>query len=210
MTPSSSDARFCYDTIAFSSGLGAYLREILCAAALFFAASTAALSDDGHYCKLTAEDKAANAKLSFDDFDQKGASSTTWRALMNRGCPGIAADAADDYLVNGPAQTPEHHSDILFHEAQALAIMGDNAQASRLAAAAIPPDRAPHGDLDWTTYVEGTWAFLVKNRGALDAAASKLAAQPGEGNRIDADVLRGLQACFDKDYDTAYNTCRPK
>ena len=183
-------------------------RGIVLGAALLCASG--ALADDGHYCKLTAEDKAANAKLGFEDFDQKGSTPSTWRALMPRNCPGIAAEAADDYLVNGPALTPDQKSDVLFHEAQALAIMGDNAQASRLVAAAIMPDRGTHGDLDWTTYLTGTWAFLVNNRTALDAAAAKLGAEPGEGNRIDAAVLRGLRTCFDKDYDTAYNECRPK
>lgn len=72
------------------------------------------------------------------------------------------------------------------------------------------PDRGMRTDLDWTTYLTGTWAFLVNNRGALDAAAVKLSSEPGDGNHINANVLRGLQACFDKDYDTAYNDCRPK
>jgi hypothetical protein len=185
-------------------------RGILLGAALLCVGSGAAFADDGHFCHLTPEEKIANAKLGFDDFDQKGTTSSTWRALMHANCPGRAAEAADDYLVNGPPQTPEHKSDILFHEAQALAIMGDNAQASRVVSAAIPADRGMHGDLDWTTYLVGTWAFLVKDRATLDAASSKLAAEPGEDNRIDANVLRGLQMCFDKDYDTAYNDCRPK
>jgi hypothetical protein len=186
------------------------LRGIVLGTALFCAGVTSALADDGHRCKLTAEDKAANAHLSFDDFDQKGALPSTWRALMNRDCPGRAAEAADDYLVNGPPLTPDEKSDVLFHEAQALAIMGDNAQASRLVAAAIMPDRGGRGDLDWTAYLTGTWAFLVNNRSALDEAAAKLAAEPGESNRTNANVLRGLQACFDKSYDDAYNACRPK
>jgi hypothetical protein len=185
-------------------------RGILLGAVLLCAGINVAFADDGHFCHLTPEEKIANAKLSFDDFDQKGTTSSTWRALMKADCPGRAAEAADDYLVNGPMLTPDQKSDVLFHEAQALAIMGDNAQASRLVSAAIPPDRSGHGDLDWTTYLEGTWAFLVKDRTPLDAATAKMMAEPGETNRIDANVLRGLQACFDKDYDTAYNDCRPK
>lgn len=186
------------------------LRGIFCAALLLCASATAAFADDGHVCHLTPEEKIANAKLSFEDFDQKGTTSSTWRALMQANCPGRAAEAADDYLVNGPPQTPEHKSDILFHEAQALAIMGDNAQASRIVSAAIPADRGMHGELDWTTYLVGTWAFLVKDRTTLDAATTKMMAEPGEDNRINGNVLRGLQACFDKDYDTAYNDCRPR
>jgi hypothetical protein len=186
------------------------LRGAFCAAVLLCVGGSVAWADNGHSCHLTQEDKAANARLSFDDFDQKGSLPSTWRALMHANCPGRAAEAADDYLVNGPGLTPDQKSDVLFHEAQALAIMGDNAQASRLVSAAIPPDRSGHGELDWTTYLEGTWAFLVKDRAALDAAATRMMAEPGDSNRMDGNVLRGLQMCFDKDYDTAYNDCRPK
>jgi hypothetical protein len=161
-------------------------------------------------CRLTPDDKAANAKLSFDDFDQKGVTPSTWRKLEEAGCHLLAAEAADDYLAKGPVQTANHKSDTLFHEAQSLAFAGDDVNAARLVAAAIPPGRDTHGDLDWTSYLVGTWAFLVKDKPALDAAAAKMATEPGDPNRLDGGILLGLSRCFDKPYPAAYDTCRPK
>ena len=167
-------------------------------------------AQDGASCRLTAADKAANAKLSFDAFDQKGVSPSTWRQLENRGCHEGAVAAADDYLVNGPGLTASQKEDVLFHESQSLATLGRNEEAARLVAAAIPPDHASHGDLDWTTYLVGTWAFLVGNKPLLDASSATMAKEPGTPNRIDGAVLRGLSACFGKPYTVAYNACRPK
>lgn len=180
--------------------------------ALLFLAVVAYMPAASAYssCTLSAADKAANAKLSFDDFDQKGAVASTWRQLEQRGCHMRAAEAADDYLVNGPPLTPAHKSDVLFHEAQSLAIAGRNLEAARLVAAAVPPDHAGHGDLDWNAYLRGTWGFLAKDRSVLDDAIARMSGEPGEANRIDANVLRGLAMCFDRSYEEAYNKCRPK
>jgi len=167
-------------------------------------------AQDGASCLLTAADKVANAKLSFDDFDQKGVAPSTWRQLENRGCHERAVAAADDYLINGPALTASQKEDVLFHESQSLAMLGRNEDAAHMVAAAIPPDRANHGDLDWTTYLVGTWAFLVGNKPLLDASGATMAKEIGEPNRIDGAVLRGLSACFGKPYAVAYNDCRPK
>jgi hypothetical protein len=184
------------------------LREAICGVVLLCMSAGNAFADD--LCHLTAADKIANAKLSFDEFDQKGVSPSTWRALEKAGCHTKAVEAADDYLVNGPPQTPGIKSDILFHEAQSLAMAGDNAGAAHYVAAAIPPDRASHGDLDWTTYLIGTWAFLVKDRTTLGAATKKMMSEPGDDNHLDGAVLRGLSNCFDKSYEAAYDDCRPK
>ena len=181
----------------------------LCVAFTLSVLSANTAPADEAKCKLTPEDKAANAKLSFDEFDQMGVTASTWRALEEAGCHKLAVEAAEDYLVNGPVLTPSAKSDVLFHIAQSLAFDGDNPGAALMVTAAIPPGRDNHGDLDWTTYLIGTWAFLAKDRARLDAAATKVAAEPGNGNRIDGDVLKGLAACFDKPYAKAYVDCRP-
>lgn len=160
-------------------------------------------------CQLTAADKAANRTMSFDDFDQKGVAPSTWRALEVAGCHGLAAEAADDYLANGPAQTPGHKSDILFHEAQSLAMLGDNVTAARLVSAAIPAGREIAPSLDWTAYLVGTRAFLVKDRVTLDAAVQEMAREQGYLNRLDGGILAGQSRCFDKPYKEAYTLCRP-
>jgi len=164
----------------------------------------------GSKCRLSASEKMQNARLTFDDFDQKGTTSTTWRQLDSRGCHAVAAEAAEDYLINGPVLTASHKEDVLFHEAQSLALADKNSQAAQLVAAAIPADRVNHGDLDWTTYLVGTWAFLVNDKVLLDASANKMSVESGPENAIDAAVLRGLARCFNRPYRIAYGSCRPK
>jgi hypothetical protein len=184
------------------------MSRLLLLIALIFATCTAAGA--ASKCGLSSADKVANARLSFDEFDQKGATTSTWRQLEDRGCHAAAVEAAEDYLVNGPALTPDRKEDVLFHEAQSLAFMDDTAQAAHLAAAAIPPDHGNHGDLDWTTYLIGTWGFLVRDKLLLDTAIRKMSREPGEGNAIDSAVLRGLAKCFDSPYRIAYTVCRKK
>jgi len=183
---------------------------LLAGVAVIFGTASVAHAQDAGSCQLTAADKIANAKLSFDDFDQKGITPSTWRQFENRGCHEVAVAAAEDYLVNGPVLSVSQKQDVLFHVSQSLAMMGRNAEAAYLVAAAIPPDRANHGDLDWTTYLIGTWAFLVGDKPLLDTSSATMAKEPGEPNRIDGAVLRGLSACFGKPYAVAYNECRPK
>ena len=83
-------------------------------------------------------------------------------------------------------------------------------EAAHLVAAAIPPDHSGHGELDWTAYLTGTWAFLMKDKSLLETSAAKMAGEKGEGNAVDSAVLRGLTKCFGKPYKTAYVDCRPK
>lgn len=160
-------------------------------------------------CHLTAADKAANAQLSFDDFDQKGVTPSTWRRLEEAGCHAEALEAAEDYLVNGPAITASEKQVVQFHIAQTLALMGRNEEAARMVAIAMSPDHGNRGDLDWNTYLVGTWAFLKRDRARLEAAVTRLTAEPGDGNRMNAGAIRGLLNCFDKPYSESYATaCR--
>jgi len=161
-------------------------------------------------CDLTLADKAANAKLSFDEFDQKGVTASTWRKLEEGGCHAQAVEAAEDYLVNGPALEADQKQDVLFHIGQSFAFWGREAEAAHFVAAAIPPDRGGHGELDWTTYLVGTWAFLAKDKPLLEVSAAKLSAEKGDGNVMDSAVLRGLAKCFARPYKIAYVSCRPK
>jgi hypothetical protein len=161
-------------------------------------------------CHLTAADKAANAKLNFDAFDQKGVTSVTWRKLEERGCHAQAVAAAEDYLVEGPVLAADEKQDVLFHIGQSFAFWGREVESAHFVAAAIPPDRGNHGELDWTTYLVGTWAFLVKDKPLLDVSAAKLSAEKGDGNVTDSAALRGLAKCFRQPYRTAYVDCRPK
>jgi len=185
------------------------MRALVAGAVLLCASGGTALAADAT-CTLTPADKTANRLLTFQQFDQDGITPATWRRLQEAGCGAQALDAVDDYLANGPPQTPNHKSIILFHEAQTLGLMGREAEAARMVAAAIPPDRVAGGDPDWTTYLIGTWAFFTKDRAGLEQAEAAMAAEPGDGNRLDTNVLRGLLTCFDKPYAQAdLLTCRP-
>ncbi|GAA0525015.1 hypothetical protein FHS83_001883 [Rhizomicrobium palustre] len=164
-------------------------------------------------CALTPADKAANAALSYDDFDQKGALPSSFRALDTRGCDREAAAAAEDYMLHHPGLSDGERINVLFHEGQSLAVSGAERTAAMLIAAAKDLSQKPDDPFDWNTYVEGTWAFLVKERGRLEAATTKLSSSRGEGNAINAQILRGLLGCFDRTYKEAYGNeacMRPK
>lgn len=155
-------------------------------------------------CALTATDKAANAALSFDDFDQKGILSSTSRALSERGCAREATEAAEDYLLNGPARTDYQQRVIVWHMAQGLAMAGDERQAAQL----MVGTRVPTGNnenLDWNSYVKASWAFLIKDRLAFDAAAAQLAVSSRAPDRTNSAFVTGMGRCWAKPYRLAYN-----
>jgi hypothetical protein len=155
-------------------------------------------------CRLTAADKAANALLSYDDFDQKGTLPASFRALDIRGCDAAAADAAEDYMLRHPGLSNGQRINVLFHEGQSRAKAGEERSAAMLIAAARDLSQKPDAAFDWNSYVEGTWAFLAKDRARLAAATAKLSAQKGEENAMNAKVLRGLTRCFARPYKEAY------
>lgn len=170
--------------------------------------STAAATVADPPCTLTATEKLANAKLSFDDFDQKGALPSTPRALGERGCLRLAAEAAEDYLLNGPARSDYHQRVILWHMAQSLALAGDERRAAQLMAGT----RVPTGNnenLDWNSYVRASWAFLVKDRPAFDVAAADLARSARPSDRVNSAIISGMGRCWAKPYRVAYDLrCR--
>lgn len=155
-------------------------------------------------CSLTAADKGANATLDFDDFDQKGTLPSTFRALSERGCAREAAETAEDYLLNGPARSDYQQRVIVWHMAQSLALAGDERHAAQLMAGT----RVPVGNnenLDWNSYVKASWAFLVKNRSAFNAAAATLAESTREPDRNNSAFVAGMGRCWAKPYKVAYN-----
>lgn len=160
-------------------------------------------------CTLTTADRIANAALSYEDFDTKGTLRSTYRALANAGCDAASADAAEDYMLHHLDLTNDQRINVLFHEGQARAMAGEERTAAMLIAAARDLDLEPNDGLDWNTYVEGTWAFLVKDRVRLEAASAVLSRRRGKGNAINARVLQDLIACFNRPYKVAYgSSCR--
>jgi hypothetical protein len=162
-------------------------------------------------CELSREDKIANAKLTFDQFDQVGVTPATWRQLEDKhGCHAQAVEAAEDYLIHAHLATEGERRIVIFHIAQTLAMSGKDEEAALMTASSKNPLQAATSELDWNTYVNGTWAFLKKDKDALKEMRDLLASEPGHGNQVNAAVLSGLYTCFDKPYSIAYGLCRPE
>lgn len=160
-------------------------------------------------CQITAADKASNAQMSFEDFDQKGVSPSTWRQLSDRGCYAAAVEAAEAYLVRARFTKASEQRDVMFHIAQSLGMVGKYDEAALMVAGSKTPVSSPAGDLDWNTYLNGTWAFFKRDKAMLAEARQTLVSEQGHGNQINGAVLTGLLRCFDKPYRAAYQAaCR--
>ena len=180
---------------------------------VFFAstASTAPPKPVQPACALTEADKAANAELSWEDFDQRGTLPSTWRKLDEAGCRQQAIEALLDYTIKGPVADPYQQRIMLFHLGQSLAFSGDERRAASYIGLSREPkgSRPPENTLNWNDYVTGTWAFLVKDRSLLIRSRDAVIASPGNGNKRNGLILAGLETCFDKPYSSAYSpSCR--
>jgi hypothetical protein len=162
-------------------------------------------------CTLTLQDKTTNARLSFDDFDQKGTTPTTARQLAERGCWKEAAEATQHYLVNGPLGTEGRQRVLRFHLAQQLANAGWESEAALVMVGARNPGEnlSDAASLRWNDFVRGHWAFFVKDRSALRDSTAAVSAGQGFGNELNARLLEGLGKCFDQPYLAAVSApCR--
>lgn len=167
---------------------------------LLAAAAPAATNTAG--CTLSTEDKAANAKLSFEDFDQKGVTEATSRKLGERGCWKEAAEATEHYLIHGPFGSEAQQRVMRFHLAQALANSGDKARAAVVVAGTRNPLETLAGptDLRWNDFVAGHWAFFTGDRPLLEASVAEMRKGAGFGNRLNTALLEGLAKCFGQSY----------
>jgi hypothetical protein len=159
-------------------------------------------------CVLTEADKIKNRSLDWATFDQSELILSNWRALDARGCHLTAAEAAADYLAHGPMPESERwHSSTRFHMGQSLGFAGRHSEAAKVVSTARR--LTPVGNMDWNSYVSGTYAFLVGDKAQLIAAQKRLASSSGSGNNINNGVLIGLTHCFGKPYKIAYELqCR--
>lgn len=151
------------------------------------------------------------------DQDDKGG----WRALQMRGCLAEAADLLRDYRDAKPRPDP---SILFWHEGQLRAVLGQTERAIVLLDAARQPAADDH--FGWNLYVNGTIAFLRRDRPALQKARDTLAALPPpaslmatrpDGTKVKIEwppnlrVLDGFLQCFDRPYREAYGSkaCTP-
>jgi hypothetical protein len=153
-------------------------------------------------CRLGDADLIANRSLTWQQFDQQATTPTSWRSLMARGCYDTAVIAYADYLAYGPIPQGERwQTSARFHLGQSLASAGRTNEAARIMATARRETEV--GGLRWNLYVQGTYAFLMRDRVALANALTELKLQPGQSNAINAGVLSGLLHCWDKPYQEA-------
>ncbi|UKK85030.1 hypothetical protein L7H23_02675 [Sphingopyxis sp. BSN-002] len=150
-------------------------------------------------CRLTRDDLIANRSLSWSEFDQRQNSRTSWSALGSAGCHDAAAIAYADYLAFGPPIAGERYQTTArFHLGRSLAYAGRTEEAARIIATARRETEV--GGLHWNDYVQGTVAFLTRDRETLAARQASLATQSGFADRMNAGVLAGLLHCWDRPY----------
>ncbi len=166
--------------------------------------------------------------LSYKDFDQdfKGG----WRQISYKeGCHVSAARLLKSYTANSRYEFESNHSTLRWHTGQVLAGSGNYDEALTFFKRTYKEE---DGQEDWNLYVEGTIAFLEKDKAALEAARDELATIPvpeklKEARRkflkdnpnitmpegfIDEpgnlSVLDKLIKCFDEPYSVAYGACK--
>lgn len=137
-----------------------------------------------------------------------------WRALANRGCDAQAADLIRDWRTRHSI----HDSILTWHEGQMRANIGQTDAAIALFDQSRKPadEDAPFG---WNHYVDGSIAFLRRDRPALERARAQLALLPqpdwfkpvgpdGQPQPViwpmNLHVLDGFLACWDQPYAQAY------
>lgn len=160
---------------------------------------------------------AAMLALPLHDFDQTDAG---WRSLATPGCEAVAADAIARYRVDNAAGLVAKDTGTLdWHEGQMRASAGQTE-----AAIAIFESRLETSHASFRPYHEATIAFLRRDRAGLEAAQTWLLALPEPEEftsakaryeatypdlpplvwPMNADIVAGLLACFDRPYREAY------
>lgn len=159
-------------------------------------------------------DRDAFLALDQNAFDQD--LSGGWRALQERGCIAEAADLIRDYR----SAKPRPNASLLsWHEGQLRAMLRQDQAAIDLFDASR--NTADTDFIGWNHYVDGSIAFLRRDRAALQKARDTLAALPRPANLamrivngisvpvawpLNLNVLDGFLKCFDLPYKEAYGT----
>jgi hypothetical protein len=122
--------------------------------------------------------------------------------LGGRGCYRAAADLSRDYLAKGPLLSVREQAITQLHRARNLAYAGDETAAAQAAAGARRSDQRTDQEipLDWNSYVQGLYAFLVKDRALLEASRERLLTSGRDGDAFNGRNLSALSACFPRSY----------
>lgn len=125
--------------------------------------------------------------------------------LAGRGCFLKAAEVSRSYLARGPLLTVREQAITQLHMARNLAYSGNEAAAAQAAASARRSDLRADQELplDWNSYVQGVYAFLVKDRPLLDANLERLITSGRPGDAYNGRNLSALSTCFNRTYHEA-------
>lgn len=162
-------------------------------------ASLAQAADPAPSCKQRYEELTPLVmRMPYREFDQSEAG---WRKLSD--CPAEAASLLKRYL----ARTEYEARNLRWHLSQTLAMAGDTAAAITAAEQSRdPPDVERSTQFRWNVYVDGTLAFLRRDRTAFDKQREALrnAAVAHPENLSNLAVLDRLATCFERPYKQAY------
>ncbi|MDJ0641880.1 MAG: hypothetical protein QNJ15_03600 [Erythrobacter sp.] len=158
---------------------------------------------EAHDCSYDLEAMLELDRIAFDQ-DLDGG----WRLLFNRGCHVEAAE-----LIREWRHEKRDHASILYtHEGQMRAYAGQDREAVALLRLTYKPsDQDVSG---WNFYMDGTIAFLERNRKALLRAIERLKAVPSPNTRmvladgseakikwpLNLDVLEAFERCWERTY----------
>ncbi len=125
--------------------------------------------------------------------------------LASRGCYAGAALVSRDYLAKGPLLSVREQAITHLHMARNLAYSGNEVAAAQAAAGARRSDQRTNQEipLDWNSYVQGLYGFLIKDRALLEANRDRLmvrAAAGYDGDAMNGRNLSALANCFDRSY----------
>ena len=157
---------------------------------------------------VCAYDRDAQMERAWSDFEFEHDTPGGPMALAGRGCYQAAADVAREYLARGPLLSVREQAITQLHRARNLAYAGDETAAAQAAAGARRSDQRTDQEipLDWNSYVQGLYGFLIKDRALLEANRARLLARAAagfEGDAMNGRNLSALSACFDRSYTEA-------
>ena len=122
--------------------------------------------------------------------------------LAGRGCYRAAAVISREYLAKGQPLSVREQAITQLHMARNWAYSGDEKAAAQAAASARRSDLRTDQEipLDWNSYVQGLYAFLVKDRVLLDDNLRRLTTSGRQGDALNGRNLAALANCFDRPY----------
>lgn len=175
-------------------------------------------------CDLSADEERALLALDYRAFDQGLEPLSGWRPFWEKGCYAEVARFIHAYRAKSEANAKIEM--LAFHEGQALAAVGDYRAAIEMFKLNINEKPSKRLVTDWNSYVQGTIAFLERDREALLAARDRLRLQKPwsdealksiseeyakdlRGTKPNLPVLDGFLNCFERPYAEAYGAaCR--